>query len=164
MSRLDSMIRRLEAQRACLDWAAAEVAGLPGPVLELGLGNGRTYDHLRERFPDREIFVFDRQVNAHPGCVPDDDHLFLGNVQETLRRAADRLGRAAALLHNDIGTGDAARNARLASRIGPLIADLVRPGGIILSDQQLPVALNWQEIATPDGVAAGRYCLYRVAT
>ncbi|MGH6887075.1 MAG: class I SAM-dependent methyltransferase, partial [Geminicoccales bacterium] len=48
MSRLDSFIRRLEAQRACLDLAAARIADLPGPVLELGLGNGRTYDHLRE--------------------------------------------------------------------------------------------------------------------
>ncbi len=162
MSRLDSMIRRLEAQRACLDWAAAEIVELPGPVLELGLGNGRTYDHLRERLPDREIFVFERQVNAHPDCVPDEDHLLLGDVQETLSRAGDRLGRTAALVHNDIGTGDAARNARLASRIGPLIADLVRPGGVILSDQLLPAAEGWQEIATPDGVAAGRYYLYRV--
>ncbi|MEJ0068675.1 MAG: class I SAM-dependent methyltransferase [Pseudomonadota bacterium] len=28
-------------------------------MLELGLGNGRTYDHLRSLFPDHEIFVFD---------------------------------------------------------------------------------------------------------
>jgi hypothetical protein len=156
------MIRRLEAQRACLDWAVSEVAGLPGPVLELGLGNGRTYDHLRERLADREIFVFERQVNAHPDCVPDEDHLFLGDVEETLSRAAVRLGRTAALVHNDIGTGDAVRNARLASQIGPLLVALVRPGGVILSDQQLPVADGWQEIAPPDGVAAGRYNLYRV--
>lgn len=161
MSRLDSMIRRLEAQRACLDWAVAEIANLPGPVLELGLGNGRTYDHLRERLPDREIFVFDRQINAHPDCVPDKGHLFLGEVQETLSRAANQLGRTAVLVHNDIGTGDAARNARLASQIAPLIAELVRPGGVILSDQQLSVAEDWQEIATPEGVAAGRYYLYR---
>ncbi len=162
MSRLDSMIRRLEAQRACLDWAAEEIARLPGPVLELGLGNGRTYDHLRQRLPDRDIFVFDRQVNAHPDCVPDAEHLILGNIQETLPEVADRLGRTVALVHNDIGTGDAARNARMASQIGPLIASLVRPGGIILSDQPLPVASDWQEIATPDGVAAERYNLYRV--
>lgn len=162
MSRLDSMIRRLKAQRACLDWAAAEIARLPGPVLELGLGNGRTYDHLRERLPDREIFVFERQVNAHPDCVPDGAHLFLGDVEETLARARGRLGRSAALVHNDIGTGDAAHNTRLASRIAPLIAALVRPGGVILSDQRLPAAGDWQEMATPDGVSAGRYHLYRV--
>ena len=66
MSRLDSFIRRLEAQRACLDRAAALVAGLAGPVLELGLGNGRTYDHLRALLPGRDIFVFERAVSAHP--------------------------------------------------------------------------------------------------
>ena len=71
MSRLDSFIRRLEAQRACLDHAARAIAGLPGPVLELGLGNGRTYDHLRELLPEREIFVFERQLAAHPASMPD---------------------------------------------------------------------------------------------
>ena len=55
MSRLDSFIRRLEAQRACLNRAAALISGIDGIVLELGLGNGRTYDHLRELFPDREF-------------------------------------------------------------------------------------------------------------
>src|SRR6202022_2543720 len=47
VSRLDSFIRRLKAQRACLDLAAGLVRGLDGEILELGLGNGRTYDHLR---------------------------------------------------------------------------------------------------------------------
>ena len=55
MSRLDSFIRRLVAQRACLDHAAQLIGGLDGAVLELGLGNGRTYDHLRSLFPGREI-------------------------------------------------------------------------------------------------------------
>ncbi|MGB1448128.1 MAG: class I SAM-dependent methyltransferase, partial [Arenicellales bacterium] len=54
MSRLDSMIRRLEAQRACLAAATESVRELPGAFLELGLGNGRTYDHLRELAPKRE--------------------------------------------------------------------------------------------------------------
>ena len=56
MSRLERFILRLKAQRNCLDAAAALLAGLDGPILELGLGSGRTYDHLRDRFPDREIF------------------------------------------------------------------------------------------------------------
>ena len=55
MSRLDSFIRRLEAQRACLNRAADTIRGIDGIVLELGLGNGRTYDHLRALFPDREF-------------------------------------------------------------------------------------------------------------
>src|SRR5690606_39857021 len=87
MSRLDSFIRRLEAQRACLGLAAAMIHALPGPVLELGLGNGRTYDHLRELLPEREIFVFEREVNAHPDCIPDAAHLILGDVRATLPQA-----------------------------------------------------------------------------
>ncbi len=162
MSRLDSVIRRLQAQRICLDWATQAVAGRPGAILELGLGNGRTYDHLRQRCPEREIYAFERQLSAHPDCVPDDDHLFLGDLVDTLPAAARKLGRCAILVHCDIGTGDAARNARVASRIGPLIGNLVRPDGIVLSDQRLPVATAWQELALPDGVAAGRYFLYRV--
>ena len=47
MSRLDSMRRRLTAQIDGLNWAAGQIADLPGDVLELGLGNWRTYDHLR---------------------------------------------------------------------------------------------------------------------
>ena len=66
MSRLDSFIRRLEAQRACLNRAAALISGIDGIVLELGLGNGRTYDHLRELFPDRDIYVCERQGCGAP--------------------------------------------------------------------------------------------------
>ena len=73
MSRLDSFIRRVTAQRDCLNAAAVLVRDLPGPVLEFGLGNGRTYDHLRSLLPDRQIFVFERQVAAHPDCIPPDE-------------------------------------------------------------------------------------------
>ena len=97
MSRLDSFIRRLTAQRACLDRAAEIIRDLDGPVLELGLGNGRTYDHLRSILPDREIFVFERKVAAHPDCIPDDAHLISGDLAETLPRAAERIPAPAAL-------------------------------------------------------------------
>ena len=113
MSRLDSFIRRLEAQRACLERAVAMVEGLDGPILELGLGNGRTYDHLRQLCPAREIFVFDRQVAAHPDCIPDADHLLLGDIRETLPQAVARFGRTIALVHSDMGTGDAGRRRDL---------------------------------------------------
>ena len=69
-SRLDSAIARLTTLRLCLDWAAGEAAQRPGPVMEFGLGNGRSYDHLRKRLPGRDIYVFDRHVAAHPACVP----------------------------------------------------------------------------------------------
>ena len=160
MSRLDSFIRRMQAQRDCLDWAAAAVARLPGPVLELGLGNGRTYDHLREKLPDRRIYVFDRRISAHPECVPPEADLFLGEIHDTLPRAVAALGRSVALAHCDLGTGDAAANAALAEFVAPLLARLVAPGGIVVSDQPLDVA-GWQRLPEPAGVKPGRYHLYR---
>src|SRR5216684_6335806 len=105
MSRLDSFIRRLEAQRACLDRAAELIRGLDGFILELGLGNGRTYDHLRSLFPDRAIYVCERQVAAHPDCVPPSDMLILGDMRETLHAAQSWLGRRVAFAHFDVGTG-----------------------------------------------------------
>ena len=62
MSRLDSAIARLKAQRVCLGVAAEMLSELPGHVLELGLGNGRTYDHIRGLMPERKIYVFDRRT------------------------------------------------------------------------------------------------------
>lgn len=160
MSRLDSAIRRLMAQRSCLDHAAEMIAGLPGHVLEFGLGNGRTYDHLRGLLPDREIYVFEREVRAHPDCIPDAAHLFEGDLHDTVDEAVSRLGAAAALLHMDIGTGDEARNARFAGWLSAAVGPLLASGAIVLSDQQL--ALQGAEaLPLPDGVQAGRYYFYR---
>jgi hypothetical protein len=160
MSRLDSFIRRMQAQRACLDWAAEAIAGLPGPVLEIGLGNGRTYDHLRERLPDREIYVFDRRVAAHPSSIPPDDRLFLGEAAETLARAEARLGRTAALIHSDLGTGVAESDAALHDVVAPLLVRLLRPGGIVVANYPLPIP-GWAPLPEPEGVKPGRYFLYR---
>ena len=160
MSRLDSVIRRLTAQRACLGLAAEMIDGTPGHVLELGLGNGRTFDHLREILPGRAIYCFDRQVAAHPDCVPDDDHLFLGELEDTLPRARARLGAGAALIHVDIGSGDEAASRRLGAWLAGELAPLLARGAVLVSDQPLPNP-HWQACALPDGVQEQRYFLYR---
>jgi S-adenosyl-L-methionine methyltransferase len=164
MSRLDSFIRRLEAQRACLDHAAALIAGLDGAVLELGLGNGRTYDHLRELFqsqnrPWRDIYVCERLVAAHPDCIPPADRLLLGDMFATLPAAGHLIGRVA-LAHFDAGTGDAAANRDLAAGLRPLIVPLLRGGGILATQQEM-ICPELAELPLPDGVADGRYNLYR---
>ena len=156
MSRLDSFIRRLEAQRACIAEGVKRIAGLDGFVLELGLGNGRTYDHLRELCPDREIYVFDRRVSAHPECVPPEDHLLLGEITETLPQALAQFGPHAALIHTDVGTGDQAGNQKLAATIAPMIRAMMRPGGLVISDQPM-LAHGLVPEALPDGVKPGRY-------
>ena len=159
MSRLESAIRRLEAQRDGINWTVDRIAGKTGYILELGLGNGRTFDHLRETLPGRDIFVFDRQIAAHPACVPDEAHIILGDILDTLPRALARLGRNAILAHSDIGTGDSERNRKLAAGIAPLLAPLMRPGGIVLSDQPMELP-EWTELPLPASVPPGRYHIY----
>lgn len=161
MSRLDSFIRRLEAQRDCLELAARLIGDVPGPVLELGLGNGRTFDHLRALLPQREIFVFDRQVAAHPDCVPDGGHLILGDLRETLPSALARIGAPAALAHCDLGSGIEADDAALAQFLGPALARLMARGGIVLSDQELELAGS-ARVSPPAGIDPGRYFILRM--
>ncbi len=162
MSRLDTNIQRLLAQRACLDALAVALDDVPGPVVELGLGNGRTYDHLRERLPHREIFVFERQPAAHPDCTPDPEHLIEGDFFDTLPGGRARLPAPAALLHADIGTGDRARNARLAGWLAGVVPPLVAPGGFVAADQPLADE-RLEPWPLPAEVAPGRYHLYRRA-
>src|SRR5713226_3822440 len=137
MRRLDSFIRRLEAQRACLDRAAELIRGLDGFVLELGLGNGRTYDHLRALFPDRAIYVCERRVAAHPDCVPPPEMLILGDMRETLRAVRRRLvGRVAfALLY--VWTGDASANHALAAELTPSIVPLLCADAVLAADPSI---------------------------
>jgi len=162
MSRLDSAIRRLTAQRACLDRALALIADRDGPVLELGLGNGRTFDHLREHVGEREIFVFERQVMAHPDSVPDDGHLLLGDFHSTLPAALSRVGARAVMAHADIGSGERAQTLALAAWLGPVLTALLADGAVVVSDQDL-VAPGLTPLPLPDGVAPGRYFMYRYA-
>lgn len=165
VSRLDSFIRRLEAQRAVLNRAAELIAEIEGPVLELGLGNGRTYDHLRQLFQgqnarEREIYVCERRVAAHPDCIPPDHLLLLGDMFETLPAAHATLAGRVALAHFDAGTGDAAANLALAAGLRPLILPLLRPGAVLATQQPMD-GPGLARLPLPDGVAEGRYHLYR---
>ncbi|MBY2989413.1 class I SAM-dependent methyltransferase, partial [Rhizobium leguminosarum] len=83
MSRLDSFIRRLTAQRDILNSIIDLVGETPGPVLEFGLGNGRTYDHLRENFPGRRIVAFDWEVRSYSASTPAAEDMVTGNIRES---------------------------------------------------------------------------------
>lgn len=162
MSRLDSAIRRLNAQRDCLERAAELLGDVSGHILELGLGNGRTYDHLRVLFPYRKIFVFDRHVAAHPSCIPEEPYMILGDVLETLRTAQEWIGDRVALVHNDIGSGDPIKSGQVSGALAWMLAPLLVPGAVVISDQDLsPTA--WDSIPLPRCVAPGRYYMWRVA-
>ena len=90
------------------------------------------------------------------------DHLFLGDVSAQLPIAEQRFGRTAAMVHSDIGTGVAERDAKLAAVLSPLLAALVRDGGCVVSDQELSVA-TWRPVDLPEGVAPGRYYMYQAS-
>lgn len=160
MSRLDSFLRRMLAQRDCLNQAAELLDGLPGLVFELGLGNGRTYDHLRELFPQREIFVFDREVAAHPDCVPDPEHLFEGELSKTLATAEQRFAGQVALVHTDLGSGHADRDAATAALVSARLPRLLAPGALVVSEQKLSLG-TVEELPLPPDVRPGRYHIYR---
>ncbi len=160
MSRLDSAIARLTAQKRCLEAAAAAIRAVPGPVLELGLGNGRTYDHLRAILPDRAIYAFDRQCAAAEASVPPRDRLLLGEIPTILRTLRPRFAGRAALAHLDLGAGASGLTAQNLAGVLPALLPLLRRGAFVLSDQPLAnAALTPQPL--PDGVAAGRYFSYR---
>lgn len=157
MSRLESMRRRLSAQIDGLNWAAAQIADLPGDVLELGLGNGRSYDHLRERLPDRRIWVIDRRLEPHPSCVPPAEDFLMGEADAMLAALARR-GARMALAHYDLGFGDVAADQAEGARLSPLIAPLIVPGGLVVSQQPL---VGFEQIAGPDTIDPDRYLFYR---
>lgn len=160
MSRLDVFIDRMVSQRACLDKAIAATAALPGPVFELGLGNGRTFDHLRERIEGRELFVFERAVASHPDSTPDADHLLMGEVIETLPLALVRFGATASLIHADLGGHNLKKNDAFARLVSPLIEPLLAAGALMVSSDRMYFD-RLAEMPLPEGAVEGRCFIYR---
>ena len=160
MSRLDVFINRMVSQRACLNHAAALTAALPGPVFELGLGNGRTYHHMCEILPARDIWVFERAVAAHPDSTPPEDRLFLGDVYETLPAALAQFGATARLIHADLGGHNLTKNDAFARSLSPVVEPMLAVGGLMVSsDKMYFEALEEQPL--PEGAIAGRCFIYK---
>ncbi len=160
LTRLDKLRLRLEAQNACLGWAFGQIAGTPGIVFELGLGHGRTYDHLRTHLPERDIYVFDREVDCYEDCTPPADRMLLGNIDETLATAAERFPEKAVLVHSDMGSYTEAHNSAMSARLSRLLPAVLAPGAIVVSDLPLTLA-GAAALPLPPGAQEGRYFLYR---
>lgn len=158
-SRLDRMIDRLVTQRAFLDMAARLVAGRPGPVLDIGLGKARTYDHLVTLFGRERVWAFDFSLHAPAGAAPPADRLVLGDFDATLQQV--RLPGPAVLAHADTGTQDAERDARQSQWLGSRIDALLADGGIVLSDRPLTVD-GWQPLDRPNMSGTWPYFAWRV--
>lgn len=158
MSRLDSFIRRMTAQRDILN-SVSKQSLLPesGNVLEIGLGNGRTYHHLRELYPARRIVAFDRAVLAHSSSIPDPADMVVGEIEET---AQAFVGQNAALVHADIGAGNEDVDAVTLKWLPTLASGLLASGGIAVSGLPLEHA-SLKPLALPPGIDSQRYFLYR---
>ena len=154
------MIRRLTAQRAYLNEAARRIADVPGCVFELGLGSGRTFDHLRTILPGREIFAFDRAISAHPTCIPDADHMILGEIRETLKFCGPRIPGKPVLIHVDLGSGDPTQDLITRSWLSPLVADWAAPGTIIITDR--PLEGPYRELPRPEDCPPSGHLMLRV--
>ena len=157
MSRLDSMMRRLAAQRDGLEWGHGLVEGVEGDYLDMGLGNGRTYDHIREIAPNRRIWVIDRALNCHPSCVPPKEDFLEGEAEEMLKKLAAE-GASIALGHYDFGFGVKEKDVAEAARLSPMIAAVMAPGGVLISGQPL---VGFEQVRGPETVSPDRYCFYR---
>jgi len=159
LSRLDSFIRRMQAQRLLIDRAVAAIGDLSGPVLEFGLGNGRTYHHLREKLPGRRVIAFDDKLTAHRESMPPPGDLVLGDIRQTARAF---IGCAASLIHVDIGSGVDERDKETQAWLAPLMPMLLTPRGIVASGLALEEP-RLLALPLPGEVEEGRYFLYRQA-
>ncbi len=148
MSRLDDLIHRFCAQRDVLNLALQLLKKRKFPAsaiaVELGLGSGRTYDHLRSALGDRALFAFDYKVETHPGYEPPPERVVLGDILETFPRfAAENPGKAY-LLHLDIGSKDLLGDRRRYAELLGWVESIAAPGALILSDRELSCPLLQQ--------------------
>ncbi|MGE7370592.1 class I SAM-dependent methyltransferase [Neorhizobium sp. NPDC001467] len=157
MSRLDSFINRMSAQRDILNHVRDGIDLPDGDVLEVGLGNGRTYSHLRENFADRRIVAFDRKFAAHKTLAPEPQDFIEGDIRET---GQGFVGTDAALVHADIGTGYPDVDAVTLQWLPDMVAGMLAEGGIAVSG--LPLAHpKLEEQPRLPSVEEGRYFYYR---
>jgi hypothetical protein len=158
VSRLDSFINRMSAQRDLLNHVR-DHGDLPadGPVFEIGLGNGRTFSHLRECFGGRRIIAFDRKLASHASATPEPENFVEGEIRETGQAF---LGWNAALVHADIGTGYPDVDAVTLTWLPQMVAGMLAPGGIAVSGLPLEHP-DLSPLPRLETIQEGRYFQYR---
>jgi len=157
VSRLESFRRRITAQIDGLNWALEQTSTLEGDVLELGLGNGRTYDHIREN-TERRVWVVDRLLQCHPSCVPPEEDFLQGEATEALTRLRTG-GHKIVLAHYDLGHGDKAHDVQESLDMSRQIRAVMAPGGLVMSQQPME---GMQQVAGPASIPKDRYYFFKV--
>ena len=161
ITRLEKTLFRLEAQHACLTWAFEQIADKPGLIFELGLGLGRSFNHMRHKLGARakDIVVFEREVRCYPDCQPDDDQLIIGNLAETLPATAAKYAGNVMLAHSDVGSMDKGHNAYMSGLVSKNLGPALAPGAIVMSDLPLNIA-GCTPCPLPGNARDDRYYLY----
>ncbi|MCY4190874.1 MAG: hypothetical protein OXD42_06060 [Rhodospirillaceae bacterium] len=166
-SRLERMIARLMTQRALLDHFAMLITDIPGPVLEIGLGKGRTYSHLRNLLPDRTIWAFDFEVHAPKHSQPAPNRTVLGDFRDSLTTCWDSIANAPAMVHADIGTESRKAEQELVCFVGDVIASRLAPGGYLLGDRNMAAdgleSVELPIVELPSGIDPWPYFCFRHA-
>lgn len=159
MSRLDAFVQRVTAQRDLINAAARVLHDVDGVVFEVGLGNGRTFDHLRDVFADREIYVFDRKARAHADSTPAPEFMIEGQLQDTLPELVQRFAGRVALVHSDIGNQSPVHCENMKRLMNSTIGPALCRGGVLLSDLQLDVP-DLRPMERPDWIEHDWYHAY----
>ena len=131
--------------------------------MEIGLGHGRTYQYIRRHLPDRELKVFEREVNSYEDCTPPDSELIIGDINSTLAANAINFKHNAALVNSDVGSFDKITNLEKAALVSKLIPAYLANNAIVLSD--LPLELEGcTALQLPGNARKDSYYLYRNST
>lgn len=164
-SRLERMIARLMTQCALLNHVAGLVGDRPGPVLEVGLGKGRTYSHLEKLFQSRTIWAFDFEVHAPAHSRPAENRIITGDFRDSLKSCWPAIGAAPAFVHADIGTESRKADAELAQFVGGVMAAHLADGGYLMGDRDMDAGgldrVPTPDTSLPDGITPWPYFLYR---
>ena len=160
MSRLEDLTARFLTQQAALNHGIEMIDGLDGIVVELGLGKGRSFDHLRERLPRRDIYVFDHELSCEPEFAPPPEFWVFGEITETLPAFCQLFAGRAALIHSDIGTRHRPDDIPLVRFVAENLGKLLRQDGVVASDRPME-GTGWAALPSLREMTNFPYYMYR---
>ena len=160
MSRLEDMSNRFLTQLAALDRAVELIGPTEGIVVELGLGKGRSFDHLRERLPERKIYVFDRELSCETEFAPPSEFRVFGEITSTLPAFCRRFAGQAALVHSDLGTRHGVTDIPLVEFVAGNLDSLLKRGAVVASDRPMENA-RWTRLPELPEMEHFPYYMYR---
>ena len=160
MSRLEDLAHRFLTQQAALNRAVELIEPMEGIVVELGLGKGRSFDHLRERLPGRDIYVFDHELSCEPELAPPSEFRVFGEITRTLPAFCRQFAARAVLVHSDIGTRHREQDMPLVEFVAESLDILLKQGAVVASDRPME-NVSWTRLPELREMERFPYYMYR---